>query len=97
MNWDDAFGYLKKVVDDNPISRKLAERANLERLLHSVQAHKEYAWFQGAEKGVAMTGGICHGMSFDWLRRKFLGKRNYNDPCMRAQSKIPEIFRSTPR
>jgi len=36
MNWDDAFGYLRKAVDGNPISRKLAQRANLERLLHSV-------------------------------------------------------------
>jgi hypothetical protein len=78
MEWSNPLSIATRFKDN--IARKLEQRERMIKLLTEHKAHQEYPWFQGTESGVVSTGGICHGMSFDWLRRKFLTKRNYNDP-----------------
>jgi len=78
MEWPNPLSIAARFKDN--IARKFEQRERMIKLLTEYKAHQEYPWFQGTESGVVFTGGICHGMSFDWLRRKFLSKRNYNDP-----------------
>ena len=92
MEWSNPLASLANRLKDNPISRKMEQRDRLVALLAQHRAHQEYPWFQGTEKGVIFTGGICHGMSFDWLRRKFLNKRNYNDVRYASTVKDPGNF-----
>lgn len=82
------------MATQNPIEhikKKLQQVQRITKLMDDVTGHTEYRWFQGTEPGVFSQGGICHGMSFDWLRRKFLNKRNYNDPKY-ASAKDPGNF-----
>jgi hypothetical protein len=92
MEWSNPLAAVTARLKDNPITRKIEQRDRLIRLLTEYRAHQEYPWFQGTEQGVVFTGGICHGMSFDWLRRKFLNKRNYNDARYASQTKNPGDF-----
>jgi len=92
MEWSNPLASIAARLKDNPISRKIEQRERLVSLLAENRAHQEYPWFQGTEQGVVFTGGICHGMSFDWLRRKFLNKRNYNDARYASQTKNPGDF-----
>src|SRR6478672_2626832 len=51
-----------------------------------------FDWFQGTEKGVWKTGGICAAMVMDWLRRKYRGKPNYNADKYKSTVKTPGDF-----
>ncbi len=37
-----------------------------------------YDWFQGTEDAVKFTGGVCAMMTMDWLRRRFLNRKDYH-------------------
>jgi hypothetical protein len=79
----------------NPITliQKFDQRRNSAiKIKSDYQAYCVYDWYQGTETGVWKSGGICAAMSMDWLRRKFQGLKNFNDPKYADASKSPGSF-----
>jgi hypothetical protein len=71
---------------------KLEQQKKVIALQEKYKGSRVFDWFQGTEKGVWKTGGICAAMVMDWLRRKYLGKKNYDDPKYKSTVKNPGSF-----